>query len=60
MTKELWGFVDGCEDGGGRQGGQSLPLPDFQTVPKLYILVHFLVFVLAGGLFGPDESCYRS
>ena len=33
---------------------------NFQTVPKLNILVHFLVFVLAGGLLGPDESCYRS
>ena len=107
MTKGLWGFVDGCEDGGGGGGNRGVrvsrfpctfsrlpctfsrlpyfcaPLPpdsrpslccfhlqvnqedqkpgfNFQTVPKLNILVHFLVFVLAGGLLGPNESCYRS
>ena len=29
---------------------------NFQTWPKLNILVHFLAFVLAGGSLGPDES----
>ena len=33
---------------------------NFQTVPKLNFLVHFLAFVLAGESLGPDESYYRS
>ena len=33
---------------------------NFQTVPKLDILVRFLAFVLAGGSLIPDESYYRS
>ena len=33
---------------------------NFQTVPKLNILFHFLAFVLAGGSLVPDESYYRS
>ena len=33
---------------------------NFQTVPWLNILVHFLVFVLAEGSLVPDESYYRS
>ena len=36
------------------------PLFNFQTVPKLDILVRFLAFVLAGGSLIPDESYYRS
>ena len=33
---------------------------NFQTEPKLNVLVHFLAFVLAGGSLVPDESYYRS
>ena len=33
---------------------------NFQTVPKLNIIVHLLAFVLAGGPLGPDESYYSS
>ena len=33
---------------------------NFQTEPKLNVLVHFPTFVLAGGSLVPDESCYRS
>ena len=36
------------------------PRFNFQDVPKLNILVHFLAFVLAGGSLVPDESYYRS
>ena len=33
---------------------------NFQTVPKLDMLVRFLAFVLAGGSLIPDKSYYRS
>ena len=33
---------------------------NFQTVPKLNILVHFLAFALAGVSLVPHESYYRS
>ena len=32
---------------------------NFQIVPKLNILVHFLAFVLAGRSLGSDESYYK-
>ena len=33
---------------------------NFQTEPKLNVLVHFLAFILAGGSLVPDESYYWS
>ena len=32
---------------------------NFQIVPKLNILVHFLAFILAGGSLGSNESYYK-